>query len=92
MENVLDNRDVLTFAEAARELPGKPSPCTLWRWRSRGIRGVKLKTVLRGGRRFVSRQQLADFIEATTNRGAARDEPVRNAGATTERLQEAGLL
>ena len=46
--------EILPLAEAARRLPrlraGRPThPSTLWRWASRGIRGVRLETVRVGG-------------------------------------------
>ena len=55
-----------TLAEAARSLPSRPHPSTLHRWRLRGIRGVKLDTILIGGRRYTSREALQRFFAATT--------------------------
>jgi len=49
--------------------PG-PSPATLHRWRLRGLAGIRVRTFLRGGRRFVTRSALAEFFEQVT---AARD-------------------
>jgi len=48
-------------------LPGSVSPATLHRWRIRGIRNVKLVTFLRGGRRWVTRQALQQFLEDVTS-------------------------
>jgi len=57
---------MLTIAEAARELPGRPHISTLWRWVQRGCRGVRLETVLIGGIRYTSRESLQRMVEATT--------------------------
>jgi hypothetical protein len=63
-------RELLTLAEAARSLPKRPSPSTLWRWHSRGIGGVRLETIMIGGRRYVAREALQDFVARLT---AARE-------------------
>lgn len=39
---------------------------TAERWRMRGCRGVKLETVLIGGKRYCSDEALQRFVEATT--------------------------
>jgi hypothetical protein len=49
-----------------------PSSATLHRWRLRGLRGVRLVTFLRGGRRYVAPSALAEFFNAVT---AAADGP-----------------
>lgn len=57
--------DALTLPQAARELPGKPNPSTLWRWTVRGIGGQKLETIKIGSKVFTTRQALSRFIERT---------------------------
>jgi hypothetical protein len=57
---------MLTITSAARELPGKPHVSTLWRWINRGVRGVRLSTIMVGGTRYTSREALQTFCEATT--------------------------
>lgn len=41
-------------------------PSTLHRWRQRGIRGVRLETLLIGGARYTSTEALSRFFAATT--------------------------
>lgn len=72
MRKELELDRYLTFPEAAASLPGKPSVSTIHRWRLKGVRGIRLSTVVIGGRRFVDRAALEDFIRATT---LARDGP-----------------
>lgn len=57
--------DVLTIREVAKELPGRPNLCTIWRWTNRGVAGVRLEIVRVGERIFTSRQAVARFLEAT---------------------------
>jgi hypothetical protein len=57
--------DLLSMTDAAKELPGRPSASTLFRWRTRGIKGVKLETVGVGGKVFTSRQAIHRFLSNT---------------------------
>lgn len=62
----LQGECLLSLAEAAKKLPGRPHISTVHRWRQRGVRGIKLETVLIGGRRFTSDAALAEFVRSTT--------------------------
>jgi len=55
--------DLFSFPQASKLVQGHPHVSTFHRWRLRGIRGVKLETVLVGGRRYVSRESLRRFCE-----------------------------
>ena len=57
----MNTDNYLSLAEAARTVPGKPSPATLWRWITRGCNGVKLAAVRFGDRYFVTPEALEDF-------------------------------
>jgi hypothetical protein len=94
----------LALAEAARLLPKRPNPATLWRWRTKGVRGVKLVTKLIGGRRYVTRAALQQFIEAVTaaasasagppsaSESAANDLRHGRSAEMSKQLRRAGLL
>jgi hypothetical protein len=69
MCDILSER-LLTLPETARLLPGHVHVSTIHRWRLRGAKGIKLETVLIGGRRYTSREAVARFAAAVT---AARD-------------------
>jgi hypothetical protein len=93
------NEQIVTFAEAARSLPGRPNITTLWRWRNRGVRGVKLEVACVGGRTYTSREALARFLERVT--AAKNGEPIpsrsnrqreREQHAATLKLQAAGIM
>jgi hypothetical protein len=62
----INREQLLTFTQAAKLLPGRPNVATLWRWRTAGCRGVKLETVLVGGKRYTSQEALQRFVDATT--------------------------
>jgi hypothetical protein len=64
---------LLSLSEAGRTLPQRPSPVTMWRWSRRGIRGIRLESILIGGRRFTSREALGRFIAARSGGDAAGD-------------------
>lgn len=57
----ISTESLLSLADAARALPGRPHASTLWRWRTRGVAGRKLETVSLGGRVYTSREALQRF-------------------------------
>jgi hypothetical protein len=74
-ELALLEKEGLTLAEAAALLPGrKPGKRlyvnTVWRWCVKGLRGVRLRSVLIGGQRLTTRRWLQEFIQAMSE---ARD-------------------
>lgn len=68
MSQALLCEDPISLSEASAYLPGldgkKPSTCTLWRWSTKGVHGVRLETVRLGRRIFTSRQALGRFASA----------------------------
>lgn len=52
---------LLTFAEASKSLPGRPSIRTFYRWRDHGAKGRKLECVTIGGKVFTSHEALQRF-------------------------------
>lgn len=42
------------------------SPCTCWRWTTRGIRGIRLPTVIIGASRFTTRSMFYRWCEQIT--------------------------
>jgi len=49
--------------EAAREIPGRPHISTVLRWCLKGIKGgIKLETILVGGKRFTSVEAIERFV------------------------------
>lgn len=56
------NRDLLSIAEAAQRIPGRPSAASVYRWAQKGTKGLKLPTIRCGGRYFVDPDDLCRFI------------------------------
>lgn len=80
---------LLSLSHAARSIPGR-SGCgvhvaTVWRWVKRGVRGVRLETILIGGIRHTSQEALQRFFEATTAAASGGVPSVR----TTSQRQKA---
>lgn len=63
--------DLIPLAEARNLIPGAPCLATIRRWIYVGVRGKILPTRLVGGRRFVSRAAIAEFISGPEDQGAA---------------------
>lgn len=80
----ISREHLLTITQGASELPGRPHVASLWRYRTTGCRGVKLETILVGGRRFTSREALQRFVDAVT---AAADRPQTNPQANRQRAK-----
>ena len=50
--------------DASEITPGRPHLATVYRWFTKGVRGgIKLETVLVGGRRFTSREAIQRFCD-----------------------------
>ena len=82
----MNHEHLMSFSAAAKSLPGRPNIATLWRWRTHGVRGVKLETILVGGRRYTSQEALERFSERIT--AAANGEP---ASRRTNRQRKAAI-
>jgi hypothetical protein len=75
------------------------SPATLWRWRLRGVNGVKLECLRLGGCWVTSDAAFAEFLRAQTENalaacagGSADDAPSERSPEKVRRLKAAGLL
>jgi len=67
----LEIENVMSLANAAKTLPRrrqgkKPHVSTLFRWASRGVRGVRLETIRVGGTICTSTEALQRFCNALT--------------------------
>ena len=93
--------NLLTLPDAAKRLPRRRRDrpvhvSTLYRWISRGVRGVRLEAVQIGGSLYVSQQSLQRFADCLTvvNSACASNQPKRAAPIETkidEALDAAGF-
>ena len=86
---LLLSETLLSLPNAARRLPGRPSVSTLHRWRLRGVRNIKLKTVKIGGRRFTSMEWLSTFSEAVTAASDGESPPSRSRTERERAIEQA---
>lgn len=94
----IEKDELLTLAQACRLLPKRPSPTTLWRWRTIGVRGVKLECLRVSGRWVTTARCMTEFIRRQADAHSRLDPDTvagtyngRNARTTAE-LRQAGLL
>jgi hypothetical protein len=85
-----DTERLMTLTAAARTIPSRKegsgvAPSTLWRWHVRGVRGVRLETLLVGGLRFTSNEAIKRFFERST---AAADGTTHTAPTVTRQRVE----
>ena len=83
--------DLITLAQAARIVPkrrvDKPtSPATLYRWATKGLRGVRLEVIAAGGVLCTSREAIGRFFNALTEQREELRQPVTRLNA--QRLNE----
>lgn len=62
----IQSETLLTLSDALRRLPTKPSPATAWRWKNKGVNGVKLPAIRCGGRWITSVEAMAEFVRRQT--------------------------
>ncbi len=75
------------------------SPATLWRWRLKGVNGVRLECLRVGGCWVTTDAAFAEFLRAQTENvlaartgGGAGDAPAERSPDKVRRLKSAGLL
>ena len=88
--------ELIPIATAAQLFPGKPVCIqTMHRWRLKGVRGVKLETLLIGGLRYTSKQAIERFIiaqnQASPSLTVAPQQRARQAKAALEKLAQMGI-
>lgn len=90
----VQNENLMTLSEAARSVPGRSgkrgvSASSVWRWYKRGIREVKLETVLIGATRRTSSEALARFFQRVTAAADGEPAPVRTPAARERAIRKA---
>jgi hypothetical protein len=83
----IDSEELIHLPAARALFPQRPAVNTLHRWRLKGVRGVKLETVLIGALRYTSREACRRFI-AAQNAGDPGNKP--DPAAASRRAKEAG--
>lgn len=94
----LTTETVFPVTEAPKYIPGRPSLGSCWRWVLKGVGGIKLESILIGGKRFTSVEAIQRFCDRRT--AAADGAPLpprtpsqrqREVTAAERECEEAGL-
>lgn len=81
MSNSEEVNDYMDIAEAAKSLPGRPSAGSVYRWATKGIKGrngewVRLGHVKVGHKIFITKADIATFLEEKRSADRIVDEPI----------------
>ena len=77
----------IPIGEAPKNIPGRPSLASVYRWMTDGVRGgVRLESLVVGGQRFTSIEAIGRFIARTT-----RNSPGAPVPRPTSRQREAAI-
>lgn len=67
----VEREQLMSLGEVGRLLGWQPSPATLWRWRVKGVRNVRLDCIRIGGRWLTSREALLRFVKRLSSNQAS---------------------
>ncbi len=85
----MQNEKLFSVPKAVELATGRrPHPSTCFRWRQRGISGVRLETIKAAGRRETSVEAVHRFFAATD---AAANDPHRVPSSRTNRQRQAAI-
>ena len=82
----LSSENVFPVNEAPKHIPGRPSQASVWRWCLYGCGGIKLESILMGGRRLTSTEAIQRFADARTSQADGAPAPPR-----TSRQRQRGI-
>ena len=83
----LRDEQLVSFPDASKRLPSRPSINTFHRWRMRGIKGHRLETCRLAGRRYTSVEALDRFFDAVD----AEHQPQKQAASITPKQRQASI-
>ncbi len=78
----LSRESLITLSAAAKSVPNRPSTSTIWRWHARGVKGVRLETVVVGGTRYTTLEAMQRFADRLTS------DPGQDSGSRTTTQRE----
>jgi len=82
----LSSENVFPVNEAPKHIASRPSKASVWRWVLRGVGGIKLESILIGGRRLTSSESIQRFADARTAQANGEPVPTR-----TSRQRQAAI-
>lgn len=91
MTTLSNEEKVFSLAKATKRVANHPHLSTLWRWATKGCRGIRLKTTLIGGQRYTTDEYLEQFFAAINAKSDGEPIPLRSSTARERAIQEAEL-
>jgi len=93
----IQSEQLLTLSQACRLLPHRPSPSTLWRWRTIGVRGVRLECLKISSRWVTTARCMSEFLQRQADAYSqsepnAADSSAPSSESMKAKLDDAGLL
>ena len=85
----LQSEQLISLALAARTPPLSVHVATVWRWATKGVKGILLETLVVGGFRKTSREAVERFIACTTAAANGEDVPSRTSKQREAAIQAA---
>jgi len=82
----IHTEDLMPVSGVPKILTTRPHVSSCWRWVYVGVRGIRLETVIVGGRRYTSREAVDRFVSQTT--ASADGRPART---RTEKQRERAI-
>lgn len=91
----LSTETIFPVSDAPKHIPGRPSKASCWRWVLQGVGGIKLESILIGGKRYTSHEAVQRFGDRRTaaidgdtlptQTNTQRERAIRQAEADCER-------
>jgi len=85
----LSTETIFPVSEAPEHIPGRPSKASVWRWVLTGVGGIKLESILIGGKRFTSAESIQRFCDRRTAAADGDTPPVRTSRQREQAIQHA---
>jgi hypothetical protein len=89
----ISSERLILLSAAAAYIPGRPHSSTLFRWWRDGSRGIKLESLLVGGRRYTSVEAIERFIQRLSSPHSEQHDPRRGQSnpAIGQHLDQLGI-
>lgn len=85
----LSTETIFPVTEAPKHIPGRPSQASVWRWVLNGVGGVKLESILIGGKRFTSAESIQRFCDRRTALANGEPAPARTIAQREQKITTA---
>lgn len=85
----LSTETIFPVSEAPKHIPGRPSKASCWRWVLQGVGGIKLESILIGGKRHTSFEAVQRFCDRRTAAADGGTSPARTPRQRERAIEQA---